>query len=209
MFRNLLFLVVFLVSVPVQAGEKTILVLADSLSASYGIAIEEGWVSLLQERLHEQAYPYKVLNTSISGDTTHGALARLDAILKDGVPDITVVELGGNDGLRGLPVTEIRKNLEGIIVRLMEAGSEVLLVPMLLPPNYGQFYIDRFTGIYRELAEDHEITLSRFILEGIADKPELMQDDGIHPTAEAQGMMLDNIWEDLESLIMAGSRQES
>lgn len=204
MIRNFLFVVIYLVSVQIHAGEKTILVLADSLSASYGIAIEEGWVSLLQERLDEQGYPYKVLNTSISGDTTHGALARLDAILKQDVPDITVVELGGNDGLRGLPVAEIRNNLEGIILRLSEAGSQVLLVPMLLPPNYGKFYIDQFTGIYPELADKHGITLSRFILEGIADKPELMQDDGIHPTAEAQSMMLDNIWPELAPLIRNG-----
>jgi len=205
--KILLFFVFCIISVSGHAGEKNLLILADSLSASYGIAIEEGWVSLLQNRLNEQAYPYKVTNTSISGDTTHGARSRLEQILKEGSPDITIVELGGNDGLRGLPIAEIRKNLEGILQQLIEAGSEVLLVPMLIPPNYGKVYIDQFSGIYRDLAAAHDIRLSRFILEGIADKPELMQRDGIHPTAEAQGMMLDNVWPDLESLIIANLNQ--
>jgi len=204
MFRKLLLIVLFVFSVTVQAGEKSILILADSLSASYGIAIEQGWVSLLQNRLDEHGYDYKVINTSISGDTTHGALARLGTILDAEVPDIAIVELGGNDGLRGLPVAEISKNLAGIVEQLTGRGSDVLLVPMLLPPNYGKFYIDQFTGIYRKLAETHDVTLSRFILDGIADKPELMQRDGIHPTAEAQAMMLDNIWDDLEKLMLSG-----
>ena len=180
------------------------MVLADSLSASYGIAIEQGWVSLLQNRLKEQGYPYNVFNASISGDTTHGAKSRLDEILADEDPEITILELGGNDGLRGLPINEIKSNLEGIINQLKIEGSHVLLVPMLLPPNYGKFYIEKFTGLYRELAGEHAIILGRFILDGIADKPELMQNDGIHPTAEAQEMMLDNIWPDLEPLLIKG-----
>jgi len=208
MIRSFLFVVFYLVSASASAGEKTILILADSLSASYGIAIEEGWVSLLQNRLNEEGYPYRVMNTSISGDTTHGALARIDMILNEEVPDITIVELGGNDGLRGLPVAEIRKNLEGIVVRLIEHGSDVLLVPMLLPPNYGSFYIDQFTSIYQQLADIHDISLSRFILEGIADNPELMQRDGIHPTAEAQSMMLENIWPDLEYLLLDSQNRD-
>lgn len=186
---------------PGNAQDRSILILADSLSASYGIAIEEGWVSLLQNRLQEQGYPYNVFNASISGDTTHGAGARLDEILKQRDPEVVILELGGNDGLRGLPIPEIKANLANIITRLHKEGSKVLLVPMLLPPNYGKFYIDRFTAIYHELAESHDVHLSRFILEGIADRPELMQDDGIHPRAEAQAMMLDNIWPDLLTLL--------
>ena len=201
MLRNLLLFSLLAISFPGLAQDKTILVLADSLSASYGIALEQGWVSLLQQRLNEQGYPYNVFNASISGDTTHGANSRLDEILNEQDPDITILELGGNDGLRGLPLNEIKSNLEKIILQLDDEGSEVLLVPMLLPPNYGKFYIDRFTAIYRELSETHDLMLGRFILEGIAENPELMQNDGIHPKAEAQGMMLDNIWSDLESML--------
>lgn len=201
MYRSLWFIVFYVISFQLHAADKTILVLADSLSASYGIAIEDGWVSLLQTRLNESGHPYQVLNASISGDTTHGAKSRLDEILGQTLPAITIVELGGNDGLRGLPVTEIKKNLEEIVSLLSAKGSTVLLVPMLLPPNYGKFYIERFTNLYREIAASNDITLGRFILEGIATRPELMQADGIHPTAEAQAMMLDNIWADLEAMI--------
>jgi acyl-CoA thioesterase-1 len=189
------------ISFPGLAQDKTILILADSLSASYGIALEQGWVSLLQQRLNEQDYAYNVFNASISGDTTHGANSRLDEILNDMNPDITILELGGNDGLRGLPLTEIQSNLEEIILQLGIDGSRILLVPMLLPPNYGKFYIDRFTAIYSELSEKHDLVLGRFILEGIAENPDLMQNDGIHPKAEAQEMMLDNIWTNLESML--------
>ena len=202
MFRSLSFFIVYVISVQLHAAEKTILVLADSLSASYGIAIEDGWVSLLQARLTEAGHPYRVMNTSISGDTTHGAKARLDEILGQTLPAITIVELGGNDGLRGLPVEEIRKNLEEIISLLTGKGSAVLLVPMLLPPNYGKIYIEKFSNVYRELASTNDITLGRFILDGIATRPELMQGDGIHPKAEAQPMMLDNVWPDLVAMIM-------
>jgi len=191
-----------LFSLNAQTQDKTILVLADSLSASYGIAIEDGWVSLLQNRLNEQGYTYKVFNASISGDTTHGAKSRLDDILNEMKPDITILELGGNDGLRGLPISEIKSNLEVIIQFLKAEHSEVLLVPMLLPPNYGKFYIDQFTSIYTDLAEETDVKLSKFILEDIANKPELMQNDGIHPKAEAQIMMLDNIWPDLVSMLI-------
>lgn len=201
MFRSVWFFIFYVISAQLHAADKTILVLADSLSASYGIAIEDGWVSLLQTRLNETGQPYRVLNASISGDTTHGAKARLDEILSKTIPAITIVELGGNDGLRGLPIPEIRKNLGEIIARLTEKGSAVLLVPMLLPPNYGKIYIDRFSAIYKELDSTYDLTLGRFILDGIATRPELMQADGIHPKAEAQSLMLDNIWADLEAMI--------
>ncbi len=203
MVRKFTLVILFILTFQANAQEKTILILADSLSASYGIAIDQGWVSLLQKRLNEQGYSYNVFNASISGDTTHGALSRLDMILEEMDPEITVLELGGNDGLRGLPIDEIKSNLDGIVNKLILEDSQVLLVPMIIPPNYGKFYIDKFTGIYNELAGIYDVILGRFILEGIADKPELMQNDGIHPTAEAQEMMLDNIWPDLTPLLDA------
>ena len=189
------------VSLPAPGSAKTILVLGDSLSAAYGIDPHAGWVSLLRERLARAGYRYQVVNTSISGDTTHGANTRLDAILKEIRPDITIVELGGNDGLRGIPVEEIRANLAQIIEKTSAAGSRVLLVQMLLPPNYGAAYIGKFTSIYKRLGLRDNVTLTRFILSDIADNPELMQDDGIHPTAEAQAMMLDIIWSSLHPLL--------
>jgi acyl-CoA thioesterase-1 len=201
MFRSLIVLLFYIVPLHLHAADRTLLVLADSLSASYGIAIEDGWVSLLQKRLQDTGHDYNVINASISGDTTHGAKSRLDEILGKAVPAITIVELGGNDGLRGLPVAEISKNLGEIITLLKNKGSSVLLVPMLLPPNYGKIYIEKFSNIYKELAASHEIILGRFILDGIAIRPELMQADGIHPKAEAQPMMLDNIWADLEPML--------
>jgi len=203
MFRSLLVLLLYIVPIHLPAADRTLLVLADSLSASYGIAIEDGWVSLLQKRLDASGHTYKVLNASISGDTTHGAKSRLDEILVQSVPAITIVELGGNDGLRGLPVAEISKNLAEIITLLTSKGSSVLLVPMLLPPNYGKIYIEKFSNIYKQLAADHDIIQGRFILDGIAIRPELMQVDGIHPKAEAQPMMLENIWADLEPMLTA------
>ncbi len=201
MFRSLLVFLFYIIPIHLHAADRTILVLADSLSASYGIAIEDGWVSLLQKRLEETGHTYRVLNASISGDTTHGAKSRLDEILGQTVPAITIVELGGNDGLRGLPVAEIGKNLGEIISLLTSKGSSVLLVPMLLPPNYGKIYIEKFSNVYKDLAANHDITLARFILDGIAIRPELMQADGIHPKAEAQPMMLENIWTDLEPML--------
>lgn len=184
------------------AAAGAILVLADSLSASYGIAIEDGWVALLQERLRLQGYNYRVINASISGDTTAGAAARLGPLLEHEHPEIAIVELGGNDGLRGLPIAEIRKNLTQIIRQFKQRNSRILLLPMQIPPNYGEVYTTKLTGIYAELAQAEGVTLGRFILDKIVlEHPELMQEDGIHPKAEAQPMMLDNIWGDLQPLL--------
>ena len=201
MLRTALVLSLLVASLPVLAGNKTLLVLGDSLSAGYGIPVQQGWVSLLQERLTRSGNGYTVINASISGETTSGTSARLDAVLESGKPDLVIVELGGNDGLRGLALEEISANLSGIITRLKTSGARVLLLPMQLPANYGPAYNDRFMKIYRDLARQHEITLGRFILEHIADQPELMQSDGIHPVAGAQRLMLDNIWPDVASLL--------
>ncbi len=194
-----------LLSATAVAG--SILVLADSLSASYGIAIEDGWVALLQERLRLQGYNYRVINASISGDTTAGAAVRLGPLLERERPDVAIIELGGNDGLRGLPLAEIRDNLTRIIRQFKRLNSRVLLLPMQIPPNYGEVYTTKLTGIYAELARAEGVALGRFILDEIVlEHPELMQDDGIHPKAEAQPMMLDNIWNDLQPLLTEPAR---
>jgi len=195
------FLIILFLSLSVHGAEKTILILGDSLSAGYGISIEEGWVHKLQARLTREGYPYKVINASISGETTQGVNHRLDGILKDIKPTITIIELGGNDGLRGFSLTEIENNLQAIVEKISFSDSKVLLVEMLLPPNYGHRYIEKFIGIYKALSSRENVTLSQFILNNIADDPDLMQSDGIHPKAEAQNMMLDNLWPDLHPLL--------
>ena len=202
MFRIYIAVFFFAVSYSAVAKDKTILVLGDSLSAGYGINIENGWVSLLSERLSKQGYRYDVINASISGDTTRGARVRLERELgKNRVPDIAIIELGGNDGLRGISLEEMRENLSHIISELSAAGSRVLLIAMQLPPNYGPVYNGKFMQIYRDLAMEKHVVLGRFILQDIADKPQLMQDDGIHPLETAQMQMLDNIWPQLETLL--------
>jgi len=189
------------ISLSATGSDKIILVLGDSLSASHGISPEAGWVFQLRNRLSMEGYRYKIINASISGETTHGANVRLDSILKEIKPHITIVELGGNDGLRGIPLAEVKANLTGIIEKISAVGSRVLLVQMLLPPNYGAAYVDKFVTIYKSLALRDNVTLARFILDNIADNPDLMQSDGIHPTAKAQELMLDNIWPDLYPLL--------
>jgi acyl-CoA thioesterase I len=202
MIRRLLIIVSTYCLLSAAAAAGTILVLADSLSASYGIAIEDGWVALLQERLRLQGYNYRVINASISGDTTAGAAARLGPLLEHEHPEIAIIELGGNDGLRGLSITEIRENLTRIVRQFKQRNSRVLLLPMQIPPNYGEVYTTKLTGIYAELAQAEGVTLGRFILDRIVlEHPELIQEDGIHPKAEAQPMMLDNIWDDLQPLL--------
>ena len=201
MLRTALFTILVLASLPVLAGNKTLLVLGDSLSAGYGIPLEQGWVSLLEQRLAGTGADYSVINASISGDTTAGAAARLDELLAQTAPALAIVELGGNDGLRGLPLDEITANLSLIISRLQQAGARVLLLPMQLPPNYGRAYNEKFMQIYRDLAGVHGVALGGFLLERIADQPELMQSDGIHPVARAQRQMLDNVWPDVASLL--------
>ena len=201
MLRMALILCLWCASLPVLAGNKTLLVLGDSLSAGYGISVEQGWVNLMEKRLAQAGSGYIVINASSSGETTAGALARLDDLLAKTTPSIVIVELGANDGLRGLALEEISTNLSGIIVRLKAAGARALLLPMQLPPNYGHAYNDRFMNVYHELAGQHGITLGRFILDHIADHPELMQSDGMHPVAAAQRLMLDNIWPDVAALL--------
>ncbi|NKB36584.1 MAG: arylesterase [Gammaproteobacteria bacterium] len=200
--RLFLFVVIFALSLTSSAQEKTLMVLGDSISAGYGIALQQGWVHLLEERLHQQGYRYHVKNASISGDTTRGARARLTRLLDENTPDISIIELGGNDGLRGLSLEELRVNLSTLITELLNSGAKVVLVPMRLPPNYGPACNERFEAIYRDMKAEHDITLTRFILEGIAGDPEQMQSDGIHPKASAQAQMLEIVWQDLQPLLV-------
>ena len=182
-----------------------ILVFGDSLSAAYGLEPDEGWVTLLSERLQQQHYPVTVANASVSGETTAGGLARLPAALQAHEPDLVILELGGNDGLRGLPVPQMRNNLQSMIEMVLASHADVLLVGIQIPPNYGPRYTEPFYAQYRELAEQYELDLLPFLLEGIADNPALMQNDGVHPIADAQVMILDNVWPVLTPMLPSSS----
>ncbi|TFH75862.1 arylesterase [Gammaproteobacteria bacterium LSUCC0112] len=185
-----------------DTGNSVILVWGDSLSASYRMEEHQGWVSLLQKKLHaEGKHTWQVVNGSVSGETTAGGLARLPAMLTSTQPDIVILELGGNDGLRGLPVPTIRQNLAEMIELSQGQGAQVLLAGIQIPPNYGPRYTGPFYSQYTELAAQYGLALIPFLLEGIADNAALMQDDGIHPTAEAQSMILDNVWPALVTLM--------
>lgn len=181
-----------------HAESPVILVLGDSLSAGYGIPVEKGWVSLLQRRLVERGFPYRVVNASISGDTTSGGLSRLPAALELHRPAIVVLELGANDGLRGQPPMAMSRNLSRMIERSQQAGARVLLAEMRIPPNYGPLYAQKFQATFGELAQHYAIPLIPFLLDGVAGNPALIQDDGLHPRAEAQPQILDNVWAVLE-----------
>jgi acyl-CoA thioesterase-1 len=178
-----------------------IIVLGDSLSAAYGMEISESWPSLLQERLKGDGHAHRVFNSSITGDTTQGGLARLPRLLDKRQPDIVILELGGNDGLRGLPIEVTNKNLSSMIEQSQSAGAKVILVEMRIPPNYGRTYTEKFNSMYTVLTEQYGVTLLPFLLQDIALDPELMQADGIHPTALAQPQILDQVWVVLQPLL--------
>jgi acyl-CoA thioesterase I len=181
----------------------TILILGDSLSASYGVRVEQGWVALLQARLRTRGYGHRVVNASSSGETTGGALARLPRALELHGPQVVVIALGGNDGLRGLPVAEIRANLDSIITRSQQAGARILLVAMRIPPNYGPAYTTGFEQLFDDAARQHKVTLVPFPLENVALDDSLMQADGLHPNSAAQPRLLDAIWPQLETVLLA------
>lgn len=176
----------------------TLLVYGDSLSASYGIEEEQGWVNLLKIKLLSEKLPVDVVNGSVSGETTTGGLARLPAMLDSYQPDLLILELGGNDGLRGLPLDLMRENLASMIDLAKANGAEVILTGIQIPPNYGPRYTAPFFETYSALAEQKSLPLVPFLIDGIPQQPELMQNDGIHPRAEAQSMILDNVWPILE-----------
>ncbi|HYQ91408.1 MAG TPA: arylesterase [Candidatus Competibacteraceae bacterium] len=182
----------------------TILVLGDSLSASYGVELSKGWVSLLERRLAEKKLPYRVVNASISGDVSRGGLSRLTAALERYRPAIVILELGGNDGLQGLPLRQLEENLAGMIELSRKAGAQVVLAGMRIPPNYGPRYSQGFHEVFETLAKRYDIPLIPFLLEGVGGHPELMQADGVHPRAEAQPKILENAWVVLEPLLQGG-----
>ncbi|WP_420093096.1 arylesterase [Noviherbaspirillum denitrificans] len=183
------------------SASKTVLVLGDSLSAEYGIARGAGWVTLLEQRLKTAQINASIVNASISGETTSGGKARLPDLLGQHRPSVVVIELGGNDGLRGLPLAAAEANLRAMIQESQKAKAKVLLVGMQIPPNYGREYADRFSGLYEKLSKETRVSLVPFLLEGVASKPQLFQSDRIHPLAEAQPIMLDNIWPHLKPLL--------
>lgn len=181
--------------------EKVILVFGDSLSAGFGVPQNADWVTLLQQKLQRQKFPYRIINASISGETTLGGLNRLPRALQVHRPQLVIIELGGNDGLRGLPLKEMEQNLSTMITLARQSGAKVLLAGMRLPPNYGQAYTRTFYDIYARLAQRHNCAYLPFLLDGIGAKLELMQEDGIHPKADAQGIIVDNVWTVLAPLL--------
>ena len=184
-----------------SANEPVILVLGDSISAAWGINTEQGWVALLQQRLNKKKYSYQVINASVSGDTSRTGLNRLDNALKQHKPSIVIVALGGNDGLRGLPISETESSLSSIIEKSQQAGLSVLLAGVRLPPNYGVYYNSQFADMFQRLASKYNVPLVPKILDQVADNSELMQADRTHPTAEGQIQVLENVWPLLESLL--------
>lgn len=185
------------------AQAPVVLVLGDSLSAEYGLPRDTGWVKLLADRLGQDGAKYSVVNASISGETTSGGRTRLPALLKQHRPAVVVIELGGNDGLRGLPVNAMRDNLAAMIDASHAAGARVLLVGVRVPPNYGRDYAERFASTFEELARRRKVALAPFLLDGFADRLEYFQPDRIHPNEKAQPMMLDNVWPHLKPLLAA------
>jgi acyl-CoA thioesterase-1 len=184
-----------------NAANPKILVYGDSLSAAYGVAKSQGWVAFLQKKLADQHYQYDVINASISGETTSGGLTRLTTTLAKTKPNIIILELGANDGLRGLPVNEMSANLNTMITQSKKANVKVLLVGMKIPPNYGPKYTESFSNTYPQLGQRHKVLLVPFMLENIAAKPNLIQDDGLHPNVLGQPIMLDNIWPKLQTML--------
>ena len=174
----------------------------DSLSAAYGIPRDRGWVALLEKRLAAEGYDYSVANASISGETTSGGLARIGKVLAQTRPAVLILELGANDGLRGLAVAEMKKNLAAMIARAKKGGARVLLIGMRMPPNYGPDYTEAFASAYAELARRERIALVPFMFEGIAAQPGLFQADGLHPNAAGEPLLLDNIWPRLQPLLV-------
>jgi acyl-CoA thioesterase-1 len=184
-----------------QAREHRILVLGDSISAAYGMSLEQGWVSLLAAQLANLEPAYEVINASISGETTSGGLRRLPQLLAQHTPGVVIIELGANDGLRGFPLAGLRSNLDTLVSLSQDAGARVILVPMEIPPNYGARYTAGFRESFVDVAADTDSTLAPFLLDGVATNPALMQADGLHPAPEAQPMLLQNILPTIQTVL--------
>lgn len=188
-------------SAPVAAAERTVLVMGDSLSAAYGLAPDQGWVALLAERLRKENPAWRIANASISGETTAGGASRIEGELQRHQPEVVVIELGANDGLRGLDLAQTRANLERMVTAAKDAGARVLLLGMRIPPNYGPDYTQGFERNYTALAEEHGVALLPFLLEPIAMDRDAFQADNLHPVADAQPKLRDHVWPALAPLL--------
>ena len=177
-----------------SAESPTVLIFGDSLSAGFGIDVDQSWATLLQQRLESQGYEHRVVNASISGETTEGGAARIDSAIGTFSPELIILELGGNDGLRGFPPSRIRENLEAIARHARDSGASVVLLGIRIPTNYGARYTQAFEAVYAEVAEELDIRWIEFFMDGVALNDDLLQEDRIHPNAEAQPILLDNAW---------------
>ena len=195
-------LIGLLLSGAAYSASKTLLVLGDSISAEYGLPRGEGWVARLQQRCEQQKMAITVINASISGETTSGGKTRLPALLAQHHPDIVLIELGGNDGLRGLALSDTTANFRNMISAAQQSKAQVILVGMRLPPNFGRTYTEQFFAQYAGLASQYQTALVPFLLDGVAEKPELFQADRIHPNTTAQNLLLDNVWPHLQPLLL-------
>ncbi|MDX2410649.1 MAG: arylesterase [Woeseiaceae bacterium] len=194
MRKLITFFVLFLVVSTSSAQEPTVLIVGDSLSAGYGIDVDQSWATLLQLRLEEQGYEHRVVNASIGGETTEGGSTRIEQALETFNPSLVILELGGNDGLRGIPANRMQDNLENIILKSEASGADVVMLGIQIPTNYGRRYREAFERVFSDLANRYDIPWIEFFMEGIALNEDLMQSDGIHPNATAQPMLLDNAW---------------
>jgi acyl-CoA thioesterase-1 len=193
--RIIISLLLLLTAASAETSETpTILIFGDSLSAGYGMEIDQSWASLLQNRLKQQGYEHKVINASISGETTEGGATRIELALKDFSPELIILELGANDGLRGFPPARMKANLEKIVTRAKSTGADVVLLGIRIPLNYGARYSAEFERVFREVSEELEVQWIEFFMDGIAFNDELLQDDRIHPNVAAQPILLDNAW---------------
>lgn len=183
------------------AGAATILVWGDSLSAGYGLKADQAWPALLQSRLRSEGFQHTVVNASLSGETTAGGRSRLPRALAEHKPSVVVLELGANDGLRGLPFRQMQENLQAMLVMARQAGARTLLIGMEMPPNYGAAYVARFRQVYAETAKARDTAFVPFLMEGFANRQELFQPDGIHPTPEAQPLIVQTVWKGLKPLL--------
>ena len=198
-------LLIILLTIPaVSTARPVIMVLGDSLSASYGIDQNNGWVHLLEQRLMAQGFSYNVVNASISGETTRGAVSRFDRLLKQHNPEIIIIELGANDGLRGLSLESMYSNLAQIIEQSRSHEADVLLIGMRIPPNYGNKYTEQFADTYSRLSQHYNVSLVPFLLDGIEKNKTMFQADELHPVAAAQPVLLDNVWNHLVRMLAKG-----
>ncbi|MEX2125897.1 MAG: arylesterase [Woeseia sp.] len=202
--RKLLTLMLLLSALTAHGVEApTVLVFGDSLSAGYGIDVDRSWTALLQSRLEQQGYEHRVVNASISGETTEGGATRIEAALRNFAPEVVILALGGNDGLRGFPPERMKKNLLAIIDAVEDEGAAAVLLGIRIPPNYGARYTLAFEGVYRDVAEERGLPWIEFFMEGVALNGELMQDDGIHPNEKAQPVLLENAWPAIQQALEA------